>query len=177
VILQLLEKICQALNQRDIQYMLSGSLAMNIYTVPRMTRDLDIVIELQQNKVSDFTEIFKENYYIFEEGIPHEIRRQGMFNVIDFETGQKIDFIIRKNSEFHLNEFSRRQKSNLYGFETWVVSKEDLVVSKLKWIQELQSDTQMLDIENLLQIPDIDMEYIIKWVTKLKLNTFKLLPL
>ena len=99
-----------------------------------------------------------------------------MFDVIDFETGQKIDFIIRKNSEFHLNEFSRRQKSLLYGFETWVVSKEDLVISKIKWIQESQGDTQLRDVENLLQIQDIDMEYIKKWVAKLNLNTFKLLP-
>ena len=117
------------------------------------------MIELQEHKVSDFTEIFKENLYILEEGIPDEIRRQGMFDVIDFETGQKIDFIIRKNSEFHLNEFSRRQKSLLYGFETWVVSKEDLVISKIKWIQESQGDTQLRDVENLLQIQDIDMEY------------------
>jgi hypothetical protein len=120
-------------------------------------------------------EIFKDGYYIFEEGIPEEIRRQGMFNVIDFESGQKIDFIIRKNTEFHINEFNRRQISNSYGFEVWVTSKEDLILAKLKWIQELESDTQKSDIKNLLDSNGIDFEYLKRWIAKLNLNTFNLL--
>jgi hypothetical protein len=39
--------LCQALEDKEIDYMLSGSLAMSFYTIPRFTRDIDIVIHLQ----------------------------------------------------------------------------------------------------------------------------------
>jgi pyridoxine/pyridoxamine 5'-phosphate oxidase len=64
MIIDLLKTVCTELEQKDIEYMLSGSLAMNVYTVPRMTRDIDIVINI---KVSDI-EKFKEGFYIYEEG-------------------------------------------------------------------------------------------------------------
>ena len=100
---KLLKKVSEALEEREISYMLSGSLAMNSYAVPRMTRDIDIVINLQQTDIEKFIEIFQEGFYLHKESIQEEVRRRGMFNIIDFEGGEKIDFIIRKNTEFHLN--------------------------------------------------------------------------
>jgi len=170
----LLEKICTKLEQHNIPYMLSGSLAMLTYTTPRMTRDIDIVINIQSNDLDKFLDIFKEGYYINPPTVEIEIKRRGMFNVIDFESGFKIDFIVRKNTDFHVNEFNRRILSNAYGFQTWIVSIEDLVISKIKWIQELQSDTQINDINNLIRNPNVDMEYVKQWCKEMNLNTFNL---
>ncbi|MBK8503612.1 MAG: hypothetical protein IPL46_16225 [Saprospiraceae bacterium] len=66
MILKLLRSICTELESRKIPYMLSGIMAMNIYTIPRMTRDIDIVINLRNTDIPQFVEIFKEGYYIFE---------------------------------------------------------------------------------------------------------------
>jgi hypothetical protein len=44
--LDILKQVCQGLEQANIPYMLTGSLAANFYTVPRMTRDIDIIIEI-----------------------------------------------------------------------------------------------------------------------------------
>lgn len=170
----LLERICSKLEQHDIPYMLSGSLAMLTYTTPRMTRDIDIVINIQSTDLDKFLDIFKEGYYINPPTVEIEIKRRGMFNVIDFESGFKIDFIVRKNTDFHISEFNRRTLSNAYGFQTWIVSIEDLVISKIKWIQELQSDTQINDIKNLIRNPNIDMEYVKQWCKEMNLNTFNL---
>lgn len=98
-----------------------------------------------------------------------------MFNIIDFKSGQTIDFIIRKKTEFHLNEFTRRIKIDAYGFPMWIVSMEDLVISKLLWIQQLQSDTQIRDIVNLMEVDEFDKDYVLRWVKSLHLNTFGLL--
>lgn len=38
----LLKLVCQRLEESNIQYMLTGSMAANFYTMPRMTRDIDI---------------------------------------------------------------------------------------------------------------------------------------
>jgi hypothetical protein len=46
MILELLKRVCKALDENKFPYMISGSIAMNIYSVPRMTMDIDIVVEL-----------------------------------------------------------------------------------------------------------------------------------
>lgn len=175
MVFQLLEKITQALEKAEIPYMVSGSIALNTYAVPRMTRDIDIVIELKKEDIDRFCKIFEIGYYIDPLTVQEEVKRRGMFNVIDFESGYKIDFIIRKNSDYRQLEFSRRITTNSYGFDVWIVSIEDLIISKIAWIQELQSDRQIDDIKNLLQNPIADRTYIQNWCKTLDFNTFNLI--
>ena len=160
MILQLLEKITQSLESAQITYMVSGSVALNTYTIPRMTRDIEIVIELQKKDIDQFCKIFETGFYIDTEIVQEEVKRQGMFNVIDHESGYKIDFIIRKNSDYRRLEFERRIRTNVYGFDVWLVSLEDLIISKLIWIQELQSERQISDIQSLLENDTVDLAYI-----------------
>jgi hypothetical protein len=60
---ELLQEVVLALEQRGIRYMISGSVALNAYSVPRMTRDIDIVIELEADQLNAFESIFNMNYY------------------------------------------------------------------------------------------------------------------
>ncbi|WP_448519835.1 DUF6036 family nucleotidyltransferase [Rhodoflexus sp.] len=163
------------LEQLEIPYMLSGSIALITYTTPRMTRDIDIVIELMPEHISKFVMAFQQNYYCHQATVEEEVVRKGMFNIIDYKTGYKVDFIVRKNSEYRIKEFERRQRTNVLGVDVWLVSLEDLILSKLIWIQDLQSDRQKEDIQNLLANDDVDTEYLKFWIHQLKLNTFNLL--
>jgi len=54
--LEVLKIVTQRLKEADINYMVSGSIAANYYTIPRMTRDIDIVIELKQGNIDKFVE-------------------------------------------------------------------------------------------------------------------------
>lgn len=90
--------------------MLSGSLALNSYSIPRMTLDIDIVIELKEEDLPGFLSLFSNGYYIHEGSVRTETARKGMFNIIDNKTGLKVDFIIKKHTEYRLHEFNRRVK-------------------------------------------------------------------
>ncbi len=175
MILDLLHRISKSLEEKNIPYMLSGSLALNNYAIPRMTLDIDIVLELHEEKLQDFLSIFGNKYYLNEDTIKDETKRLGMFNVIDFETGFKIDFILRKNTEYRKLEFSRKRKTEILNFDVWMVSVEDLIISKIEWIQIYQSDKQIQDIKNLLTNPNINVNYIRNWCKKLKLETYNLI--
>jgi hypothetical protein len=155
--------------------MLSGSLALITYAIPRMTRDIDIVIELRMEDLNKFAAIFREGHYIHLPAVEEAIKKRGMFNVIDFESGTKIDFIVRKNTEYRKTEFKRKIRSTSFGFEAWVVAIEDLIISKLIWIQDCQSERQMLDIQELLKNTQVDNDYLQFWYNKLDLQTFGLL--
>src|SRR5438309_9973496 len=53
-------------------------------------------------------------------------------------TGFKADFVVLKSEPFRQNEFTRRIPMEFFGRTIYVVSPEDLIISKLIWIQELQ---------------------------------------
>jgi hypothetical protein len=173
--LQLLEKICQILESLGIPYMLSGSVAMNFYTDPRTTRDIDLIVELQNKDVPAFIQLLNHEFYVYPEGIYEEIARQGMFNIIDLKTGFKIDFILRNDEVHEQVKFKNRRKIQYFGIDLWIIRLEDLVISKLKWIQVLESEKQKNDILNLLDVFYIDMEYITDWCKQLNLKTYQLL--
>ncbi len=169
-----LKKVCELLESENLEYMVSGSLAVNTYTTPRMTRDIDMVISLKEEDVERFVNLFKDGYYCDADEIKREVGRRGMFNLIDNASFTTIDFIVKRESEYRTLEFARRQRTDLYGFGMWVVTTEDLILSKLEWIQTIQSDRQIGDIINLLQSKNLDLAYLTFWIQKLRLKTFDL---
>lgn len=98
-----------------------------------------------------------------------------MFNIIDHATSFKADFIILKTQPFRQKEFERRMKADFFGLPIYIATVEDLLLSKLIWIQEIQSSVQMEDIKNLLLVEGLDWNHIRYWIESLKLNTFNLL--
>ena len=177
--LEILKTVTTRLEKVNIPYMITGSIAMNYYAVPRMTRDIDIVIELNVVDVDKVFNIFKDDFYIDQKMIDNAISEEGIFNVIHNEKLIKIDFIIRKSSEYRKLEFNRRLPIDIVGIKMWLVSPEDLVISKIIWAKDNMSELQVNDIDNLLNaVRDIDRRYIEKWVTLLGLkNVYRRLKL
>jgi len=169
------QKIIDVLDSCKIPYMLSGSVAMSLYIVPRATQDFDFIVYLRPQDIERFVENFKEGYYCDKDDIEDAVQKRRMFNIIDHATGFKADFVVLKSEPFRQNEFSRRIPMEFFGKTIYVVSPEDLIISKLIWIQDLQSAVQMADIRNLVTSDNLDWEYINLWIGKLNLNTFNLL--
>lgn len=134
--LEVLKEVARSLDEAGIAYMVTGSIAANFYTVPRMTRDIDIVVELSDRDVDRFIGIFEKDFYLEPETIEAEVRKKGMFNLIHNEHVIKIDFVVRKESEYRRKEFSRKRKVSVDDQDIYVVSPEDLILSKLDWAKE-----------------------------------------
>lgn len=166
------EKIIGVLNEQQIPYMLSGSVAMSLYVIPRATQDFDFIVHLKPQNITSFVEQFKDGYYCDKESIEEAVKTRSMFNIIDHASGFKADFVVLKENQFRQTEFNRRMQVNFYGQNIYVVSPEDLLISKLIWIQDLQSALQIEDIKNLKAVEKLDWAYIKEWIDKLKLNTF-----
>jgi len=59
--------------------MLTGSVAMNYYTQPRMTRDIDLVVSLNENQTEEFFRLFEGEYYFDRQSVAHAISERRMF--------------------------------------------------------------------------------------------------
>jgi hypothetical protein len=60
----------------------------------------------------------------------------------------------------------RRKLISVAGVRTWVVSREDLILSKLLWARESGSEMQRRDIRLLLD-GDLDLDYLERWAKDL----------
>ena len=169
--LEVLKVVTERLHKTDIPYMVSGSMAANYYTIPRMTRDIDVVIELKETDIDKFINLFAGDFYLDKEMIKKEVRRQGMFNLIHNQYVIKIDFIIKKASEYQETEFTRRKEVLIQGSPMWFVSPEDLIIAKLGWARDSLSEMQLKDVRNLIETVDnLDLNYIDRWISKLGLT-------
>ena len=63
---------------------------------------------------------------------------------------------------FRRQEFERRQRAMLGPVDTWIVSREDLILSKLVWARDTQSEVQYRDVKRLLD-GAVDLEYLQRW--------------
>lgn len=56
-------------------------------------------------------------------------------------------------------------------FQTYLIGKEDLILSKMQWARDSGSDVQWKDIRNLLA-SGYDAPYVSSWVKKLGMEKF-----
>ena len=152
-----------------MEYMVTGSMALNCYAQPRMTRDIDLVVAFFLKDVALIQDVLGGDYYVSDEAAREAVMHQTSFNAIHTTTMIKVDFMIRKWEEFRLHEFERRRRMRIGDFEAWVVSKEDLILSKLDWARLSSSVRQMADVQNLLAT-GCDLDYIGEWSIKLNLT-------
>ena len=167
--LDIVRDISKKFDEAGIGYMLTGSMAMNYYAQPRMTRDIDVVISIGPADAQRVIDLFRPEYYVSEESVRESLAENSIFNVIHNESVIKVDCIVRKNSEYRRTEFERRHQIPILDFTTWIVSKEDLIISKLDWAKDSQSELQLGDVKNLLRT-GYDTDYLKRWTTELKLD-------
>jgi len=169
--LEVFKIVVHRLKSSGISYMVTGSIAGNFYTTPRMTRDIDIVIEVEQGDAERLFSLFSDDFYVDRDSIKDALLRREMFNLIHQEAIVKVDFIVRKDTEYRKVEFERRRRITFEGLEIEVVSPEDLILSKLDWAKDSFSEMQIRDVKNLMRtVPDLDVQYLEAWLAKLNLQ-------
>ena len=157
--LDVLRDVSQRLESSGVAFMLTGSMAMNFYAQPRMTRDIDLVVKLNSDQTELLIRLFEAEYYVDRLAITKAIAQRSMFNLIHNETIIKFDCIVLKDQPYRQEEFARRQRITLGDFQTWIVTREDLILSKLYWARDSKSELQLRDVRNLLS-SDCDMPYL-----------------
>lgn len=168
-ILETLRDFVDKAGRLGIEYMVTGSFAMSAYGEIRYTRDIDIVIQLERPDIARFVSAFADKYYVNDISIRRAIDRRSMFNIVNLETGEKVDCIIQKDSEFARVSFGRRRRAVVAGIGFWTTTKEDLIIAKLDWTRDSHSEMQIRDIANLT-VDDYDSAYVSGWIESLGLS-------
>jgi hypothetical protein len=169
--LEVLGIVAERLESAGIAYMVTGSIAMNYYAVPRMTRDIDLVVELAAIDVDRVCALFEQDFYVDRDAARAAIAQRGVFNLIHEAHVVKVDFIVRKDTEYRRAEFARRRPASVENRGFFIVAPEGLIISKLDWARESRSEVQLGDVRNLLAaVRDLDAEYLTRWTERLRLG-------
>ncbi len=171
---QALKKITDILNEEDIDYMLVGGFAVSYHNRARTTNDIDIVLQVHPRNVSQIVAYFPE-WKAFEESFEDSVRQGQLFNITDFETGIRYDFITYQDSDYNWIAFERREEVEYFGIKCFICTKEDLIISKLSWYNISKSERQLEDIKFLLLDQELNKSYIESWVNHLKIRSYGLL--
>lgn len=173
-IISVFQDVLGRLESAQIEYMVVGSLSSIMYGEPRMTKDMDIVIDIQMKDVTKFENLFPASgfYCPPPEVLRSEVVARGQFNLIHHDSGLKIDVILRKQSPHSIEEFQRRRKlSFATGFDAFVASPEDVIVKKLEYYREGGSEKHLTDIRGVLAQTEVDHDYLERWIKTLGLKS------
>lgn len=145
----------EVFNQSKLQYMVTGSVAGIIYGEPRITNDIDIVLDIHTDSVKKIIKLFPmdEFYCPSEETIKTEISREtrGHFNIIHHITGFKADIYPAGNDKLHKWAMSRRKQVQIDNVNIWLAPPEYVIIRKLEYYKEGESQKHLRDIKKILQ--------------------------
>jgi hypothetical protein len=166
--LSVLKVVTTRLAGAGIAYMVTGSVAVSLYAEPRMTRDVDLVVELGPADTARIVDMFDAEFICDADRIRDAIARRSMFNLIHTAAVVKIDVIVRRDGAYREEEFRRRRLTRIDNVEMWVVSAEDLILSKLDWARLSRSEVQLRDVRNVIAAqPALDWPYLEAWAARI----------
>jgi len=164
----LLTKIAEILEKLKIPYAITGGMAVSVWGRPRYTADIDIIVEILPKNINLLAKLLlsiDKDVYVSEEAMQNALEKKGEFNFIHPQSGLKVDFWVVKDN-FEKLKIKRAISKKIDRQKVNFVSPEDLIISKLEWYKLSNSTRQLEDIESVLKISKVDLDYIKKWAGK-----------
>jgi hypothetical protein len=169
-----LRKLRDALEAVGIPYFVSGSFASSAHGIPRSTNDIDIVIAPPSARTIEelLTHFPPETFATYPDDAFDALARKSSFNVIDYATMWKVDFLIKQPTPFDASRFARRRIMTIAGVPVYTSSAEDILLTKLWWAKLGESQRQITDAAGIVKVqgPGLDLDYIERWVAALELE-------
>ncbi|MEW6506932.1 MAG: hypothetical protein AB1432_04200 [Bacteroidota bacterium] len=166
------------LEDLQIDYFITGSVASIVYGHPRLTHDIDLVVLLYPEKISELILAFNINqfYCPTEDIIKEEINREskGHFNIIHHETGFKADFYLIGNDPFQKWAMDNKKSIRFYDKNIFIAPPEYLIIKKLEFYKEGNGEKHLLDIKAVVEYSGslINNDFLMNQINKRGLYEF-----
>jgi hypothetical protein len=164
----LLRKLATTVDKLAIPYAVVGSTASSLYGEPRLTNDIDVVIDLRTQQIAAFCGEFPEaEFYLSRAAVESAVHRRFQFKIIHPSSGLKIDCIVAGQDPFDAEQLQRgvRVSREAGAYVVRFAAPEDVIVKKLEYFRLGQSEKHLRDIAGILktQADKIDRDYIRRW--------------
>ncbi len=183
----LYSRLLHPLSKTGIRFMITGSVAVIAYGEPRMTNDVDVVIDLKPEDAPKLYRAYSSSDFY---APPADVMAaeaetdEGQFNVVHLDSVMRADFYVAGNDPLHDWALNNRKIESVDGVSLPFAPLEYLVVRKLEYYRKSQSDRHLRDIAGLLKVSGDgvnfetldgfinERELQAEWGEALKLTTF-----
>ncbi len=153
--LNLFQIFTEPLNNRKIDYFITGSVAAIVYGEPRLTHDIDLVLNLALHQIDILSQTFPaEEFYLPPKDIlVDEIKREtrGHFNIIHHESGFKADCYLLGKDELQIWALENRNKIEFMNSDLYIAPVEYVILKKLMFYEEGNANKHLEDIRGILK--------------------------
>ncbi len=157
--------VLDALETAGVPYMIVGSLAANFHGIPRSTRDADFVVELVPGLLQRLADALPAGL---------TLHPQAAFEAVTGTTRHLVELagspfvgelFVRSDDAHDQERFRRRLQVRVFDRVAWVASAEDMIVTKLRWVDQVHRTKDRDDIRNILAVraEDLDWPYLRRW--------------
>jgi hypothetical protein len=153
------------LNEHDVPYMIVGSLATNVYCVPRSTEDGDFVIQGRVAPLARQISQWKSNIHFDPQMGFESVTATSKVVLQTNNPAFEVELFELSDDEHDVMRFSRRVAVEIDGRRVWIASLEDMIVTKLRWSQHAGREKDISDARNLIgvQREHADWPYVESW--------------
>lgn len=157
--IDLFSLLLRPLEEHAFDYMVSGSVAAMTYGEPRLTNDIDIVLDLKPADLTRFAAAFPDEafYRAPDEVLRSELSRgvRGHTNLIHHATGFRADVYFRAADPLHAWAWPRRVRLPVAeDLTASFAPPEYVILRKLEYFQEGGSEKHLTDIRAILRQPE-----------------------
>ncbi len=154
-LINLFDVYLNVLEENNIDYCVTGSVATIIYGEPRLTNDIDLVISLSENQIDNFYTYFPyEKYYMPpKEVIIDEIKRfnRGHINIIEHNSGFKADIYFVGKDNLLAWALENKKRFSFLGHDISVAPPEYVIIKKIEFYREGGSSKHLTDIKGVIK--------------------------
>ena len=157
--------VIERCEQKNVRYLLMGSLASAIYGLPRLARDIDLLIDLHPEQFSSFFEPLAHRYVCVRHTEDQAQQFQPCFSLLHVSCLVKLDVFLPFTT-FDVSLFQRGQALPLIEGRAplWMIAPEDSVLMQLRWYRHCgaNADDQWNNVLGVLKVqaPTIDLTYL-----------------
>ena len=160
----LIRKTAEHLDQQEIPYMIIGGQAVLVYGRPRLTRDIDITLGIDTDKLSSIEEVCETLKLSILVDDPHDFtQRTKVLPTVEPDSKIRIDFIF-SFTPYEAQAIKNAKQVPMDDYPVKFASCEDVIIHKMVAGRAIDEE----DIVSILtrNRDAIDFEYIEKWLSE-----------
>jgi len=158
---EVITKIGKALEKSSIPYMIIGGQAVLLYGVPRLTKDIDITLGINIDKLPEIVDIAKSiKLKPLPQNVEAFVKKTFVLPTKDQKSGARVDFIF-SFTPYEKQAIQRGTKIKIKNFPVNFASVEDVIIHKIIAGRPRDiEDAKSVILKNL----NFDKRYIKNWL-------------